>query len=239
MSNHKKGQQRDDSEKEAEEFWRNFVTAHPADLFIFDPMRSMHSYDENDSAIEGLLVTLRRTFGNAAVVVAHHMRKRSGEHQKPLSQSDPRVWSDDARGSSAIKAHADVIVCQEQVREEPEGEILHFAAFMKDGPDVDPIRLDETDHNSFFWEVSPEIPTHLRSAVQVLNDAGGRFPSYAAAAKALQEAHVAKATSYRKLEELKKRGWLAAVEGDWVLRTTPVRMSIRPSTFQRGKEGPS
>ena len=59
-----------------------------------------------------------------------------------------RFWSDDARGSGAIKAHSDVIVCQERVIEEQE-ERLYLGAFLKDGPDVEPIPLAETGAQSF------------------------------------------------------------------------------------------
>jgi len=52
--------------------------------------------------------------------------------------AEMRLWSDVARRSGAIKAHADVIVRQERAKEK-DADIVYFGAFMKDAGDVDPM----------------------------------------------------------------------------------------------------
>ena len=95
-----------------------------------------------------LLAELRRVFRDSAVVVAHHMRK-AHDNETTLAE-DMRAFSDDARGSSAIKAHADVIILQERTMDERGEEIVHLGAFLKDGPDIEPLTLMESDQESFF-----------------------------------------------------------------------------------------
>ncbi len=158
-----------------------------ADIYIIDPMRCMHAQAENDSAIEALLNRVHEFFGSAAVVISHHLRKRDRNpgHQHSL-KADMRVWADEARGSSAITAHADVIICQERVVEGGV-EMLHLGAYLRDGADIEPMILRESDLQSFFWQVSPDIPLELTLCLDALREAGGGFPSRTAAVAVLQQ----------------------------------------------------
>ena len=119
-------------------FWRRFAEQYPADICIFHPMRSMHSGDENDSSIEMLLGRMRRFFPNSAVIVAHHMRKQFAGSKEPALLEDMRAWSDGARGSSAIKAHTDVVVCQERTMTNQDDERDYLGAILKDRADISP-----------------------------------------------------------------------------------------------------
>ena len=212
-----------------ESFWRQLVRDQPADIYVFDPMRSMHSADENDSMIESLLSRLRRCFRGAAVIVAHHMRKSFVGGNEVTLASDMRLWSDGARGSSAIKAHADVIVCQERVMDQG-NEVLYVGAFLKDGADIEPLRLEESDAQSFFWVVTDEVPDHLKNTIAVLFNAGGAFADYNVAADALRAAGIKKATAYRHLTDLQRHKWLVH-EGDWKLSVALARMSNELEDF--------
>ena len=214
---------------EAEEkFWRAIAQEYPADLYLFDPMRCLHREDENDSAIEALLSKIRQVFGKAAVVIAHHMTKRGGGKDIVYLKDDMRAWSDGARGSGAIKAHADAIVCQEQVRDSDEGELIYWGAFLKDAGDIEPIPLIESDVESFYWEVSPEIPSQLKPSLTVLQQAGGQFNNKAAAAKAMEAAGRSRSSSYRDVEALIRRGLIVVANGVLQLKypkptsTTPI-----------------
>jgi hypothetical protein len=85
----------------ADEYWREAVQTNPADLFIIDPFRNLQN--ENDSTIEGLLAKIRRTFGKSAVIIAHHMVKRSANKKENIRLvDDMRLFSDGGRGSGAI-----------------------------------------------------------------------------------------------------------------------------------------
>ncbi len=176
------------------------MTANPSDIYIIDPLRTLHSADENDSAIEALLTEMQRVFRDSAVVLAHHMRKAANENACTLLQ-DMRTWSDGARGSSAIKAHTDVIVLQERTESENGDEVVYLGAFLKDGADIDPIALMETDHESYYWQIKACVPERLTSAVQALG--GRKFKNKRDAARAIElGAKVARATAYRRLEDL-------------------------------------
>lgn len=205
-----------ETEKNAHEFWCNLVEDHPADLYILDPMRSVHTQDENDSSIEQLLTAIRKMFKNVAVVIAHHMRKR-GNNPKPfLLREDMRVWSDDARGSGAIKAHADTIICQEREIQK-QVEVLYFGAYLKDGADIEPIPLEESDSESFYWQVRPEVPKTLRPIYAALKAAGGKFSDKGEAKQIALKAGIPKSTAYRHINELINKGLLTQAEDELVL----------------------
>jgi hypothetical protein len=102
-----------------------------------------------------LLTRVHEVFGDAAVVISHHLRKRDQRGKyKPTLEGDMRAWADEARGSGAITAHADVIVCQERVVE-GEMEMLYLGAYLRDGADVEPMPLHESAVETFFWKVAP------------------------------------------------------------------------------------
>jgi hypothetical protein len=181
-------------------FWEDFVALNPTDLYIIDPMRMLHASDENDSLIEGLLTEVSRVFCGAAVVLCHHMRKQQGEKAVSLVE-DMRTWSDGGRGSSAIKAHADVIVLQERSENDKGEEIVHIGAYLKDGADIEPFPTMESDHLSFFWQVVVSMPEKLKPAYEALT--GGTYQNKGKAAEQIQKSTgVSRSTGWRWLEEL-------------------------------------
>jgi AAA domain len=196
----------------AEEEWRSFVRETAADLYIIDPMRCMHAQAENDSALEALLTRVHQIFGDAAVVISHHLRKRDRRGEQKLT-GDMRIWADEARGSSAITAHADVIICQERVVEGGM-ETLHLGAYLRDGADIEPIILRETDLQSFLWKVAPDIPPELTECLDALRGSGGKFPNRTAAAAVLQQNGVSgRSTAFTRLKDLLNRGLLSECDG--------------------------
>jgi len=206
--------------KAADAFWTRIKEENPADLYVIDPMRSMHGEDENDSRMEKLLIRLRHFFGGAAVVIAHHMTKAGvGQYELHL-KNEMRAWSDGARGSGAIKAHADVIVCQERMIED-EAEKVYWGAFLRDGADVEPIPLIETEQESFYWAVSREVPEHLKTSHEALKKAGGRFHGKAEAVDAIRRINgTSRSTAYRHVTQMFNAGLLVVSEtGDWLLST--------------------
>ena len=200
----------------AEMFWNNLVENYPADIYIIDPMRSLHLRDENDSSIEQLLSAIRKMFKQAAVIVAHHMRKRGANPHAILLKQDMRAWSDDARGSSAIKAHADNIICQEREIDK-HTEVLYLGAYLKDDADIEPIPLEESDAESFYWQVCPSIPEHLRSIYDALKAAGGKFANKSQAVQTAVGAGIKQSTAYRQFKELGDRGILVESAGQLIL----------------------
>lgn len=207
-----------DEKNEAEEWWTRLAREYPADLYIFDPMRCLHAQDENDSNIEGLLSRLREMFPNAAMIVPHHMNRASlgtregGGFATTLSQPDSlRMFANGCRGSTAINAHADVVVCQER-KIEGDVETVYLGAYMKDAADVEPLPLVESDHQSFYWIVSRNVPEKLRVSYEALRRAARPFSGAADAVAVLmagQNGHGAtRATAYRHVKDLRDGGFL-------------------------------
>jgi AAA domain len=200
--------------EDAETVWRSFVRETTADLYIIDPMRCMHAQGENDSTIEALLTRIHQVFGDAGVVISHHLRKRTRKLSDQISlKGDMRVWADEARGSGAITAHADVIVCQE--REVENGvELLHLGAYLRDGADIEPMVLRETCSESFLWQVAPDIPLELMLCLDELRNAGGSFQNRTAAVAILQQSlGSGRSTGFTRLNDLIKRGLLVERDG--------------------------
>jgi hypothetical protein len=197
------------------DFWRSFIEQYPADLYVIDPMRCFHNGDENDSRIEQLLRRVRQRFRDAAVILTHHMTKRDADRTTSLEQ-DMRAWSDGARGSGAIKAHADVIVCQERTMEKGD-EILFLGAFMKDGPDAEPTALEESGASSFFWIPRAEIPGHLRNSFDILKKNAGWFGNKGEVVACLKSVGIKQPTAYRHADEMVTKGLLISNGGRLVL----------------------
>jgi hypothetical protein len=147
----------------ADQYWRDAVRENPADLFIIDPFRNFHSENENDSTIEALLAKIRRTFGKAAIVIAHHMVKRSMNQKENVKLThDMRLFSDGGRGSGAIKGYCDIIITQEWSQQDGE-EIVHWGAFGKNIADLSPRALVQTGPNSGLW-----VPTDVEGLSQTV-----------------------------------------------------------------------
>jgi hypothetical protein len=193
-------------------FWDALVMANSADLYIIDPFRSLHGGDENDSMIESMLTELQRVFRGATLIVAHHMRKAGDNARNLRLADDMRAWSDGVRGSSAIKASADVIVCQEWMPNANGDEVVHLGAFLKDGADIEPFPLIESDHNSFFWERTQNIPAHLTRSVTALGT-GTWANKTAAAAEILKKAGIGRATAFRHVEAMIRAKILTELTG--------------------------
>jgi hypothetical protein len=209
-----------DSDAKETQFWKELIAGNPADLYIIDPMRCFHAADENDSKIEKLMERMRTFFRSSTVIISHHMRKqfnnakKNDEYHNGSLRAGMREWSDGARGSGAIKAHADVIVCQERVIE-GETELVYLGAFLKDGADIEPIPLVETDNESFLFKPSTDIPSHLRSSYDALK---GRqnFRDKSAAAQVLQaKVGNGRSTAFRHVNQLAERGLLVEGEDGW------------------------
>jgi hypothetical protein len=212
---------------QALKFWKGLVKEYPADLYLIDPMRCFHAADENDSAIESLLASIVQHFAGATVILTHHMRKPSHGDSTPLS-TDMRGWSDGARGSSAIKAHADVIICQERTQKDGD-EVLHFGAFAKDVPDIEPIKLEESGNETFFWQRCAEVPTHLKLAFEALKEGGGVFRKQNDAIRCLVGSGTKSSTAYKHLGDLKKHG-LLVMQDDGTLELRAPQQSVRNCT---------
>jgi len=198
-------------------FWDELVATNPADLYVIDPLRSLHAGDENDSKIEMLLSEMQRVFRRAAVIAAHHMRKAS-DNACTLVE-DMRTWSDGARGSSAIKAHSDVIVLQERSLDEKGNEVVHLGVFLKDGPDVEPFPLMETDHESFYWEQVKVIPAKLRTSYDALAGRTRGWERAKAADEIKRQTGASRATAYRHIDAMARAGILVVIEGSGLFRT--------------------
>jgi RecA-family ATPase len=204
---------------DSDTFWRTLASGKHR-IVILDPMRCVHAQDENDSNIESLLSRLREVFANAGIIISHHMRKR-GEKDADLLR-DMRAWSDCARGSGAIKAHSDVIVSQEQ-RFEAGAEVVYLGAFMKDGPDIEPLALEETDAESFTWKLTLKLPDNLRAAFNDLRKAGGKFSSKSNAAEALTQAGLKRSTAFNRVNALKDQGALVNHDGSLSIQDVEFR----------------
>jgi len=229
--------------QQAEEDWHDFVQECAADLYIIDPMRCMHSEAENDSGLETLITRIHQFFGDASVVISHHLRKRNRKtSDQPKLKDDIRVWADEARGSGAINAHADAVIGQER-REEKGLELLDLGAFLRDGADINPIVLRETGHETFFWEVELDISTELLRCLDALEKAPEKFRERAAAVKYLeQKLKIGRTTSYYRIRDLINVG-LFSFDSDTpacppVLQTppstattAPTPVSMNPETF--------
>lgn len=206
-------------DEKAEAWWKQLAREYPADLYVFDPMRCLHMQDENASTIEALLSRMRDLFLNAATIIPHHMNRSSAGTQNssgyPITLSQPdslRAFANGTRGSSAINAHADVMVCQERVNEN-DVETVYLGAYMKDASDVEPLPLVESDHESFYWIVSRNVPAKLRPSFEALRRVARRFKGQADAAAVLiagqNGSHgLSRATAYRHVKELLDGGFL-------------------------------
>jgi AAA domain len=195
-----------DDSQQGEEFWRRAAATYPADLYSIDPMRCLHGGDENNSTLEKTLADIRSVF-KSTIVIPHHMTKRSRNPKDNVRLSaDMRLWSDGCRGSGAIKAHADVIVCQEHMKED-DTDVVYLGAFMKDAGDVDPMALEESAPESFLWVPQEKLPDELRRAYDVLRQSETTvWPTQAEAARRVILANnVSRATANRHVKNLIQR----------------------------------
>jgi hypothetical protein len=136
-------------------------------------------------------------------------------------ENDMRTWSDAAHGSGAIKAHADVVVCQERETVD-HSEVVFFGAFMKDGPDVEPTALEETDAESFFWVPRPQVPAFLLNSYLALKDARKEFANQAEAARVIADrTGLKRSACFNHVKALMERGFLLPEGKGLVLKVSP------------------
>jgi len=154
-----------------EDWWRSAVAEHPADLYIVDPFRCLHGGAENDSAIEETLRLIRSVFRRTTIIPHHTVKSSRNPKENVRLVDNMRLWSEQCRGSGAIKGHADLIVCQEREIQD-DTEIVYFGGFMKDSADIDPIPLVESAQESFLYVPHTDLPAKLAAARDVLVAAG-------------------------------------------------------------------
>jgi hypothetical protein len=63
-------------------------------------------------------------------------------------------------------------VLQERSMNQKGEEVVHLGTFLKDGPDVEPFPLMESDHQSFYWEVVIAVPQNLEGSYDAMYKAG-------------------------------------------------------------------
>jgi hypothetical protein len=195
-------------------FWTKLPTDYPADVYCIDPLRSAHVGDENDSKISALMESLQTIFLGKTVIMPHHLKKRDARSAKDVKaiQADMRDWSDRGRGSAAIKAHADVIICQAREVDSDE-DAVYWGAFGRDMEDIAPMKLEAVTAESFALQVARELlPDELAEHWEVI---GRRFKpqqtfTQAEFANALMKAGVSKATAYRRFNTFQNRGLIIA-----------------------------
>lgn len=197
-----------------EAFWKALPKDYPADIYLIDPMRCLHSEDENDSAIEALLAKIRVNFGKAAVIIAHHMTKRGGGKGYHPPQ---RRYAGLVRRSPWERSHQSPRR-RDHLPGEGQGErreVVYWGAFLKDAADIEPLPLVESDVETFYWQVSPDLPPELQAPLAALTKAGASFKNKSAAAHAIsQGTNRGRSTAYRDVEDLLNRGFLVMDAGE-------------------------
>jgi hypothetical protein len=202
--------------QQSDKFWKQFPEDYPADIYCIDPLRSAHVGDENDSKIFGLMESLQTIFHGKNVIVPHHLKKRGSQEPKDVRAitRDMRDWSDRGRGSAAIKAHADVIICQaREVDSASDEDAVYWGAFGRDMEDINPMKLVAVGPESFAFKVEggllPDgLAEHWDIVVEHLH--GQRTFTQAQFVSALTKAEVSRATAYRRFNTFQNRGLIVA-----------------------------
>jgi hypothetical protein len=196
----------------SEAFWRKFPDDYPADIYCIDPLRSAHALDENDSKISALMESLQTIFRRSSVIVPHHLKKRDTCSAKDVKAivDDMRDFSDRGRGSAAIKAHADVIICQaREVDGKKDEEAVYWGAFGRDMEDIAAMKLVAVREGSFAFKVAdgalPDgLSDHWNIVVETLQ--GRDTFTQAQFVNSLTLAGVSRATAYRRFNTFQNRG---------------------------------
>ncbi|MBI1742213.1 AAA family ATPase [Candidatus Acetothermia bacterium] len=129
------------------------IEAHKdAQVIVLDPLRIFYTGDEDKSSqVCEAMSQLRRLAGGRALIIVHHARKRPGaQGDRSRLRDDPYIWSDNARGSTAWKAHSDVIILQELRNDDDLGEVLDFAVIQRSFSNVQPMPLVASE-TTFAW----------------------------------------------------------------------------------------
>src|SRR5262249_5828573 len=195
------------TQQKALEFWGRLVADYPADIYCLDPMRCTHEEAENDSKMAGVMMSLQVLFKGKTVIVPHHLYKlhEKDENDAALLERDMRQWSDRGRGSGAIKAHADLIICQARAGE-IEAPRLHVGAFGRDIIDIPPLELEQTAPESFTWQAFPKMKAPLERAWVAFRDyetTHGDLPTEKGElVKILERAGINTKTAYKHIDAL-------------------------------------
>ncbi len=104
---------------------------------------------------------------------------------------------------------------------ESDVEVLYLGGYMKDSPDVEPLALVESDHESFFWITSKKMPEHLRGSFEMLRRAGRTFKNKTDAAQTLRAGQngqqgVSRGTAYSHVKQLTDGGFLQVAPDDTI-----------------------
>jgi energy-coupling factor transporter ATP-binding protein EcfA2 len=203
------------------------IESSQAEVIVLDPLRVLHSADEDRSSqMVQVLTEIRRLARHRTVIVVHHCRKRQLSTKASIHlKDDPYLWSDNIRGSNVLKAHADGIVLQELVPDKERDELLYFAAILKDAPNIPPIPLVESS-GSPFWherlaEQSPEDAEQLLSekdrailgVARELLQGPKVIPQTLLVNELVARGLCSRATAYRAMGRLGRLGLLAVEAG--------------------------
>lgn len=190
-------------------WWEQAVAEHPADLYVVDPFRCLHGAAENDSKIEETLRLIRGVFKQTTIIPHHTVKSPRKSNENVRLVDDMRLWSEQCRGSGAIKGHADVIICQEREIDADDTEVVWIGGFMKDAGDIDPVPLVESAADSFWWIPQTKLPKPLCGSLDVLRQTGTTsWVNRAAVAATLILAGIKRPTAFRHIKQLIQRGVL-------------------------------
>jgi hypothetical protein len=200
----------------SEKFWKRFPEEYPADIYCIDPLRSAHVGDENDSKISKLMESLQTIFKGQTVIVPHHLKKRGQREQKDVKAitTDMRDFSDRGRGSAAIKAHADVIICQaREVDSKSDEDAVYWGAFGRDMEDISAMKLVAVAPESFAVKVADgSLPEGLSEHWLIVTETfqGRDTFTQPQFVNALGHGGVSRATAYRRFNTFQNRGLIVA-----------------------------
>jgi hypothetical protein len=201
---------------QALQWWKNFIEQHPADIYCFDPLRYVHNENENSSDLAAVFASFQLLCKGKTVISPHHLYKLKEDNKGDVEALnwDMRAWSDRARGSGVIKGHTDVVICQARGVETVDGApYLYWGAFGRDMDDILPMRLDETERESFTWQTSFEVPEYLTESWKVISEHKGPLPATRSGVAGLLEgAGVKRTTAFRHVQALLQAGLL--IESD-------------------------
>jgi hypothetical protein len=195
-------------------FWNHLPTDYPADMYCIDPLRLAHIGDENDSKISGLMESLQTIFRGKTVVIPHHLKKHETGTAKDVKAltKDMRDWSERGRGSTAIKAHADVIICMAREVDSNE-DAVYWGAFGRDMEDIAPMKLEAVTAESFALKVAGGfLPGEMQEHWDLIREHFKAKQTFTQAelVQALHGAGVSRATAYRRFNAFQNRGLIVA-----------------------------
>jgi len=189
------------------QWWQQAVAEHPADLYIVDPFRCLHGAAENDSKIEETLRLIRSVFRQTTIIPHHTVKSPRKANENVRLVDDMRLWSEQCRGSGAIKGHSDVIICQEREIDTDDTEVVYIGGFMKDAGDIDPIPIVESAADSFWWIPQTKLPAALQKSFEALRGSGiAAWADRKGVSETLMLAGVSRATAFRHIKQLIQRG---------------------------------